>query len=469
MQKIQTDLCILGAGSGGLSVAAAACQMGVKVVLIEPNQMGGECLNTGCVPSKALIHVANQLYAIRHCSELGIQANAGIDFQCVHNYIQQVIANIAPHDSQQRFESLGAKVIREHAHFIDSHTLQTQSLRITAKKIVIATGSSPTIPNIKGLADIDYLTNESIFNLTQLPKQLIIIGGGPIGCELGQAFRLLGSEITILQRREILANDDHDCREVIRQDLTQCGVNLFENTTVHCVTQRGTDIEVIFEQDGMQKTALGTKLLIATGRQANINDIAIERANIKLSNDGVVIDQRCRTSQKHIYAIGDVASPYRFTHAANYQAGIVIRNALFRLPARCNYQAMPHVTYTRLELAQVGITEAIAQANKCHYKVTTMPFSQIDRAIAQHASEGFIKVITNNKSKVLGASIVGHNAGELIIPWIQAVQRKLSIKAMTKLIIPYPTRSDIHKQVAGKYYLPDLTSSLIRSLVRLLF
>ncbi|MDF1655310.1 MAG: FAD-dependent oxidoreductase [Coxiellaceae bacterium] len=469
MQTIKTKLCVIGAGSGGLSVAAGAAQMGVDVVLIEPHKMGGDCLNYGCVPSKALISAARRAYEMQHSDSFGVTAeHMTIDFQQVHQHIQSVIAAIAPNDSVERFKSLGTRVIQESPRFIDPHTIETDSYRIHAKKIVIATGSSAFIPSIKGLDQTSYLTNENIFDLTELPKHLVIIGGGPIGCELGQAFAMLGSQVSIIQHGEILAKEDSDSRELIRKDLLATGVSLYEYSDISHIEKTSAGIDVTLTNDGQSMTISGSHLLIAAGRHANLQKLNLKAANIDHDERAIKVNSRLRTNHKHIYAIGDVIGHYQFTHAAGYHAGIVIRNALFRLPSKVAYHAMPWVTYTRLEVAQVGLNEVMATQQRIAYKKTTFPFSDIDRAQAQLTTEGFIKVLTNKKGIVIGATIVGEQAGELILPWVMAVQQKMAIKKMTEIIAPYPTMSDITKRVAGQYYIRAISSDTTKRIVRLL-
>ncbi|MDF1760732.1 MAG: FAD-dependent oxidoreductase [Coxiellaceae bacterium] len=469
MQTIKTKLCILGAGSGGLSVAAGAAQMGVDVVLIEPHKMGGDCLNYGCVPSKALISAARRAYEMRHSEAFGIHAdNVKVNYQQVHNHIKAVIAAIAPHDSVERFEGLGCRVIQETPRFIDAHTIETNNYRIQAKKIVIATGSSAYIPDIKGLDQVDYLTNETIFDLTELPKHLIIIGGGPIGCELGQAFAMLGSQVSIIQHSQVLAKEDEDSRTLIREDLMATGVSLYEHSDIYEVNTSAEGVKISITQNNQTLTINGSHLLVATGRRANLSSLDLDKANVEHDARAIPVDQRLRTNQKHIYAIGDVIGHYQFTHAAGYQAGIVIRNALFRLPSKTGYHAMPWVTYTRLELAHVGMNETTANKQSIEYNKTTFAMNDIDRAQAQLTTEGFIKVLTNKKGIIIGATIVGEHAGELLLPWVMAVQQKMAIKKMTEIIAPYPTLSDISKRVAGQYYIGAISSDATKRIVRLL-
>lgn len=443
--KITTDICVIGAGSGGLSVASGAVQMGARVVLVEHGKMGGECLNTGCVPSKALIHMAQQTD----------------NYQKVYDYIHKVINNIAPHDSVERFEKLGVHVLRHTAKFINAEEIIVDEITIKAKYFVIATGSSPAIPPVEGLADTPFLTNETIFNLKTKPKHLIIIGGGPIGSELAQAYSSLGTKVSLIQHSTILNKDDPELVEVIRKKFLKDGIKLYEQYKLKSVTYTKNQFQI-------NHKITGSHLLVAAGRKPNIAALDLDQAGIAYSEEGITVDNRMRTNKKHIFAIGDAIGHFRFTHIANYQAGIVVRNALFRLPAKANYNTIPWVTFTNPELAHVGLTEEQAQKTYKNIKVLKEEFSENDRALTENNTDGLIKVITTKNGKILGASIVGHNAGELIYPWILAISQKLTIKSLATIIAPYPTLGEISKKVAGEFYKSALFSERTKKLVRFL-
>ena len=350
------DLAIIGAGSGGLSVAAAAAQFGQKVILFEKGKMGGDCLNYGCIPSKALIAAAKQAHTFRTAGKYGISAvEPKVDFKKVHAYVQSVIAAIEPNDSVERFEKLGVKVVLSEARFRDAKTVETKEGIFSAKRFVIATGSRAAVPPIPGLASVPYFTNETIFENTELPKHLVIIGGGAIGVELAQAHRRLGSAVTVIEAFEPLAKDDPELAGIVLESLRGDGVKILARTAIKRISKSKAGI--VIETEGQGKIA-GSHLLVAAGRVANVDGLDLEAAGVAYTAKGVTVDKGLRSSQRHIYAIGDVAGGLQFTHVANYHAGLVIRNALFRLPVRNRTDIIPHVTFTDPELAQVGLTEA---------------------------------------------------------------------------------------------------------------
>jgi len=449
MKKIKADICIIGAGSGGLSVAAGAAQMGAKVVLVEHHKMGGECLNTGCVPSKALIHMAQQTK----------------DYQQVYDYVHKVMSNIAPHDSQKRFEKFGVEVLRNTAKFISPKEIVVDDTTVTAKYFVIATGSSPALPPVEDLQNTPFLTNETIFELKTQPEHLIVIGGGPIGCELAQAYKNLGSKVTLIQHSIIMKKDDPELVDVVRQKLIADDIKLYEQCELNKITHTDNQFQINITQENQTHEITGSHLLIAAGRKPNIGALNLDNAGVAYTKQGITVDNKMRTNKKHIFAIGDVIGQYQFTHIASYQAGIVIKNALFRLPAKVNYSAVPWVTFTNPELAHVGLHEQIAPKN---IRILKADFADNDRAQTENQTSGFIKVITTKKGLILGASIVGHNAGELIYPWILAINQKLSIKSLATIIAPYPTLGEISKKAAGEFYKSALFSERTKKLVRFL-
>jgi len=467
---ITVDVCVIGAGSGGLSVAAGAAQMGARVALVEKAEMGGDCLNTGCVPSKAILAAGHAAQAAREAAKFGVHLpEPDVDWQGVHDHIHGVIDAIAPNDSQQRFESFGVHVIRAAGEFIDKHTLKAGDQQIRAKYFVLATGSSAFVPPIEGLDQVDYFTNETIFDNTERVDHLIVIGGGPIGIEMAQAHRRLGAEVTVMEMARLLIKDDPELTQIVIQRLQEEGMHLVEGG--RNLTLEKTDdglVAAYCESDKGQQCAVGSHLLIATGRRANVNGLNLEAAGVTYSPRGVSVDARLRTSNKRIFAVGDVAGPYQFTHMAAYQAGIVIRNMLFKLPAKVDYRAVPWVTYTDPELAHVGMSEADANSAGREIRVLRWQFDENDRAQAEKRTEGMIKVITSPKGLILGASIVGLHAGELIQPWILAISQKLKIGAMAALIAPYPTLAEANKRIAGSFYTDKLFSNRTKGLVKFL-
>ncbi|MBZ0261694.1 MAG: FAD-dependent oxidoreductase [Hyphomicrobiales bacterium] len=460
------DLAIIGAGSGGLSVAAAAAQFGQKVILFEKGKMGGDCLNYGCVPSKALIAAAKHAHVFRTSGPHGIAAaEPKVDFKKVRDHIRKVIAAIEPHDSAARFEKLGVKVVLGAAKFRDAKTLESGGSIFPAKRIVIATGSRPAVPAIPGLETVAFFTNETIFENSVLPKHLIIIGGGAIGMELAQAHRRLGSAVTVIEAFTPLAKDDPELAAVVLESLRRDGVKIFADTAIKKISKAKSGIAI--ETAGHGKIT-GSHLLVATGRAANVEGLNLEAAGVVYTAKGVTVDKGLRTSQKHIYAIGDVAGGLQFTHVANYHAGLVIRNALFRLPVSNRSDIIPHVTFSEPELAQVGFTEA--QALKDYgpsIKVVRWPFLDNDRAQAEGKTTGLIKAVIGKRGRILGVGIVGANAGEVIQPWVLAMNEGLKIRAIAGMVAPYPTLGEINRRVAVNYFSGLASNPWLRRVIRL--
>jgi pyruvate/2-oxoglutarate dehydrogenase complex dihydrolipoamide dehydrogenase (E3) component len=466
-EVLNPDICVIGAGSGGLSVAAAAAAFGVPVVLIEKGKMGGDCLNYGCVPSKALIAAARHAEGARRASPFGIAVpRAGIDFAKVHGHVRGVIDAIAPVDSKERFTGLGVHVIAGAARFTDRRTVAVgDAITVKARRFVIATGSAPAIPPIEGLADTPHLTNETIFDLTQAPEHLIVIGAGPIGLELAQAHRRLGAEVTVLEAATPLAKDDPECAAIVLDQLVREGVTVRAGVAVLRVEKAAPKVRVVIKAADGEETIEGTHLLVAAGRQANVDGLGLEAAGVKYERRGIVVDRGLATSNKRIFAIGDAVGAAQFTHVANYHAGIVVRRALFRLPAKVRDDVIPWVTYTDPELAHVGLTEEEARKRHRQIRVLRAPFHDNDRAQAERETRGHIKVIATPKGVILGATIVGPHAGELITPWTLAIQQQLNVRAVAELIVPYPTLAEISKRAAIGYFTPSLTSPMLRRII----
>lgn len=468
-QMISTDICVIGAGSGGLSVAAGASQMGARVVLVEKGEMGGECLNTGCVPSKALLAAAHAAHAARQAHRFGIQiAGPEVQMEQVHAHLQGVIGAIAPHDSQARFEKLGVQVIRAEAHFTGPREVIAGDYLIEARRVVVATGSHPALPAIAGLERVPFFTNENLFDNRQPLPHLLVLGGGPVAVELAQAYRRLGSQVTMLARTRLLKRDDAELVAVLQRQLAEEGITCRAGLDFEKV-ERSQDGGVVVEvtHGGERHRLAGSHLLVATGRRPNTERLQLAAANISVNEQGfIAVDPRLRTTNPRVYALGDVAGPHLFTHMAAYQAGIVVRNVLFRLPARVDYRGLAWVTYTDPEVAQVGLSEA--QAKQAGLKVTVLrkEFAQNDRARTEGQAEGLIKVVVGPGGRILGAGIAGPHAGELIHSWSLAVSSRLTIGAMATAIAPYPTLSEISKGVAGSYYTPKLYGEGTRRLVR---
>lgn len=469
-EQISADICIIGAGSAGLSIAAGAAQMGARTVLIEGHRMGGDCLHTGCVPSKALLAAAKAANAGRTIGRFGLLGHEpGVDFAAVSGYVQSVIGAIAPHDSVERFTGLGCRVIEARGSFSDPSTVIAGDAVVRARRFVVATGSRSLTPPIPGLEKVPYFTNESIFDNKLLPSHLVVIGGGPIGCEMAQAHRRLGAKVTILELARLLPKDDPDAVDVVREAFRAEGIEAVEAANIERVEKNGDAIVLTLKLGEGERRIEGSHLLVATGRQANVHDLGLDKAEVKLTPDGVQVDARLRTTNKRVFAAGDVIGGPRFTHAASYHAGIVLRNALFRLPAKNAPRALPWVTYTDPELAHVGLAEA--DARKDHgdaIRILRADFASNDRAQAEGYRDGFLKAVVAKRGRILGATMVGPQAGELILPWVLALNKGLKIGDMASVIAPYPTLSEISKRAAGNYFTPMLFSNRTKWLVRFL-
>ena len=454
MAMIETDLCVIGAGSGGLSLAAGAVQMGARVVLIEGGEMGGDCLNTGCVPSKALIAAA----AVAQAQRNGVAGVPGqvpaVDFAGVRDHVQAVIDAIAPVDSQERFEALGVRVIRDWARFTGPKEVQAGDVTVRARRFVIATGSRAFVPPIQGVDEVPFYTNETIFALRERPEHLLVIGGGPIGMEMAQAHRRLGSAVTVIEGAQALGREDPEMAEVVLAALRVEGVKIREGQGVVRLAGAAGEIEVMLA-DGTAVT--GSHLLMAVGRQPHLDGLGLEAAGVTHDRKGVTVDARMRSiSNRRVFAIGDVAGGLQFTHVAGYHAGIVIRQAVLGLPAKASMRAMPRATYTAPELAQVGLTEAEARAaHGAKLQVVRAEFAHNDRAIAAGKTKGLIKVMVV-KGRPVGASIAGPQAGELIGLWALAISARLKMSAIAGMVAPYPTLGEVSKRAAGAYFSPKL-------------
>ena len=426
MKNIKTDILIIGAGSGGLSVAAGAAQMGADVVLLEGHKMGGDCLNYGCVPSKALIATGKAAYGQRHSTQFGV-ADAGgvVDYAAAKDHVADVIATIAPVDSQERFEGFGVKVIREFGRFISDTEVQAGDTVIKARRIVIATGSSPLVPPIPGLDTVPYETNETLFDLREAPEHLLIVGGGPIGMEMAQAHIRMGSKVTVIEGAKALGKDDPELAKVVLDALRDEGVEIAE--------------------DALAAEVRG-----------------------EAAKNGIEVDDSLRTSNRRVYAIGDVAGGLQFTHVAGYHAGVIIRSMLFGLPSKAKTAHIPWATYTDPELSQVGLTEEQARTKHGQaLEVVRFHYSHNDRAIAERKSKGFIKVMVV-KGRPVGASIVGYQAGELINLWALALANNMKMSQIAAMVAPYPTIGEINKRAAGAYFSPRLfESDLVKRVVGL--
>jgi pyruvate/2-oxoglutarate dehydrogenase complex dihydrolipoamide dehydrogenase (E3) component len=468
MATIKADLCIIGAGSGGLSVAAGAAQLGRKVVLIERHKMGGDCLNYGCVPSKALIAAAGHAHAIRRAGAFGVNAGEPkVDYAGVMKHVHSVIAAIEPNDSVERFEKLGCTVIKAAAKFVSASEVEAGGERIAAKHFVIATGSSPAKPPIPGLDQTPHFTNETVFDNTVLPEHLIIIGGGAIGLEMAQAHRRLGSRVTVLEAFRIMPKDDPEAVAIVRKALEDEGVVIREGAAVTAVSKTDGGIAVTISRNGQSEALAGSHLLLAAGRSPNVEGLGLDAAGVKYSRKGIEVDASLRTANRRVSAIGDVAGGLQFTHVAGYHAGLIIRRVLFKMPVKTDTSAIPWCTYTDPELAHVGLTEAQAKEKGLPFSVTRWPLHDNDRAQAERELHGLAKVVVS-RGRPVGATIVAPHAGDLILPWVMAIGQKRKMSAMAGMVAPYPTLGEISKRAAGAHFTPTLFSARSRALVKVL-
>lgn len=464
--NLSVDICVIGAGSGGLSVAAAAAAFGQQVVLIEKAKMGGDCLNYGCVPSKALIAAGHRAHVMRSSEPFGIGAvTPKVDAGGVHRHVQSVIAAIAPNDSAERFEGLGVRVIQAAGRFVDKTTVAAGDYRIKARRFVIATGSSPLVPPIPGLENVPYFTNETIFDNQEPIGHLIVIGGGPIGMELAQAHMRLGANVTVVEGMVALSKDDPEMTSVVLERLRSEGLDIREGVLVQRVEGVAGEIRVITGEGDAVQTIAGSHLLVATGRQPNLSELGLESAGIKYGSSGIKVSAGLVTSNRRVFAIGDAIGGPQFTHVANYHAGLVIRRALFRLPARVNKGVIPWVTFTDPELAHVGLTEEEARGKHGRVSVLRWAFHENDRAQAERETRGHVKAVVGRNGRILGASIVGAQAGELIQIWSLAISQRMKIKAMTSFISPYPTLGEVSKRAAIRHFVAVPGNPLVRKVI----
>ncbi|MDJ1157698.1 FAD-dependent oxidoreductase [Chelatococcus sp. SYSU_G07232] len=471
---LRPDLCVIGAGSGGLSVAAAAAMLGVPVVLVERDRMGGDCLNVGCVPSKALIAAGDRAQAAREAAAFGLNGlEPHANYARVRDHVRSVIAAIAPNDSEARFTALGVRVIKGEARFLDKETIVVGEVTVKARRFVVATGSRPAVPPIPGLDGVPYLTNETVFDLTRRPERLIVIGAGPVGLELAQAHRRLGAEVVVLEAERALAHEDPEIAAHALAAIRREGVTIREAVRILRVETAGAGVRIVLAgaEEG-EEIIDGSHLLVAAGRQAVVDGLDLEAAGIATDKGGVITDAGLRTTNRRVFAVGDcVGGPfagYRFTHVANYHAGLVVRRALFRRAPNVDYATVPRVTYIDPEVASVGLLEEEARARHGAIRVLRWPFAENDRAQAERTTRGEVKVIVSRRGRILGCSIAGPRAGELIVPWTLAVARRLSVKDLAGIVFPYPTLSEVSRRAAMSFYAPLASSPWVRALVGLL-
>lgn len=468
------DLLVLGGGAAGLTVTAGAARLGVRTLLVErEDRLGGDCLHFGCVPSKTLLATAHARHMLARAGQFGLPECVAppVDFTAVRRRIETVIAGIQQHDSPERFRSLGADVHFGQARFLDDHALDLDGRRVSADRIVIATGSRAAVPDVPGLAETGYLTNREIFSLEALPPSLLILGGGAMAVEMAQAFTRLGSRVTVVQRSpRLLRREDADLAAVVAARLVAEGVDLRLGATLVSVAARPEGGKaVVIERDGRRETLAAADILVAMGRRPNLDKLDLDAAGVARTPRGLVLDARLRASQPHVFGAGDVTGEHLFTHAAGYEGGVVVAGVVFRLPRTADYRHLPRCVYTEPQLAVVGLTEQAAREAGLWRETITEPFSDNDRARAEGDVAGVVKLVLGRRGRLLGVGIVGPAAGELAAAWAVALAGKVGLGTIAGAVHPYPTLAEINKRAAGRQLEPKLFSPMVRRLLRLVF
>ncbi len=473
MSKFDYDIGVIGGGAAGLTVSSGAAQLGAKTLLIEKElRLGGDCLHFGCVPSKTLIHSARLYHNMKQGKRFGLPeiVPPEVDFKLIAQRIQSVIDIIQVHDSVERFNNLGVEVKFGSPCFADEHVVNLNGKRFSAKSWVIATGSSSASPHVDALKNISYITNKEIFSLDHLPQSMIVLGAGPIAIEMAQAFSRLGTKISVVQRSpQILSKEDKDMADEVMVILKREGVDFYLNATVTTAEENNFGKRITLDQDGTTTQLTAETLLLAQGRSPNIDNLGLDTININSTPRGIVVDNRMRTSHSHIYAPGDINGSFQFTHAAGYEAGIVISNAIFHLPRKTNTRWMPWCTYTEPELSSIGMNEKQARIAGVDYSIWTETFQENDRALAEGEESGKLKLLLDAKERPLGVQILGPRAGDLIGEWIAILNSGMKLSSLAGTIHPYPTLTEINKRVAGSVISPKIFSPTIKKTLRFLF
>ncbi len=474
MAKFDYDIAVIGGGAAGLTVSAGAAQLGAKTLIIEKEPaLGGDCLHYGCVPSKTLIKSAHVYHTMQRATEYGLPAIElpPVDFSQVAARIKSVIDEIQVHDSVERFCKLGAKVEFGAPRFVDEHSVELNGKLVSAKNWVVATGSSSSTPPFPGLENTSYITNKEIFYLDSLPESLIVLGAGPIAVEMAQAFARLGSKVTMIQRsNQILSKEDKDMADIAMAALADEGVRFYLGAGIKQIKNLGNERQVeITDSEGKEIILTASTLLVALGRKPNTEGLGLEAIDVEMSRKGIVVDNRMRTNHSHIYAPGDINGAYQFTHAAGYEGGIVVSNAIFHLPRKVDYTWMPWATYCDPELASIGMNEKAAKAAGLDYQIWTENFADNDRALAEGEGRGKIKMILDSSEKPLGVQLVGPRAGELLGEWIAILNGKVKLSTLAGAVHPYPTLTEINKRVAGSFFSPKIFSPTVKKGLKFFF
>jgi pyruvate/2-oxoglutarate dehydrogenase complex dihydrolipoamide dehydrogenase (E3) component len=473
MATYDFDIGIMGGGAAGLTVAAGAAQAGAKALLVEKDErLGGDCLHYGCVPSKTLIRTAQVYHLVKNARQFGLP-EVGLqrpDYRKIAARIESVISTIQKHDSEERFCNLGAKVEHGEATFVDEHAISLNGKRYSARNWVIATGSSAAIPPIEGLKETPYITNKEVFSLEKLPESMVIIGGGPIGVEFAQAFARLGTKVTVVEfLKQILNADDSDMTDIVKGILEEEGVEFHLGSAVQSMRNVGEEREVTFKKGDEIKSVRAETILVATGRKVNLDGMGLEGIGVTFDRKGLKLDEKLRTTQSHIYGAGDVTGVYQFTHAAGYEGGIVLSNAVFHFPRKVSYTYLPWVTYTDPELASIGMNEKSAKAAGISYSVWSEPFENNDRSLAEGERLGKIKMLLDEKEKPIGVQILGPQAGDLLSEWVAVMNGGVKLSTLASAVHPYPTLGEINKRVAGNLLATKIFSENVKKVLKLFF
>ncbi len=474
MPTYDFDIGILGGGAGGLTVASGASQFGAKTLLIEKEkELGGDCLHYGCVPSKTLIRTAYVYHMMKNAWRYGLPGVdiKPVDYRDVAKRIQYVIGTIQKHDSEERFCGLGVKVKFGNAEFTDEHSVRIGGKSYSARTWVIATGSAPSVPPIEGIDQTPYITNKEIFSLERLPKSMIVIGAGPIAIEMAQSFCRLGTEVSVIQRSgQILSREDRDLADIVMNALSAEGIMFYLHSGLLHVKDHGTEKEVVIKnKDGGTESLRAEQILVALGREVNVSGMGLEKISLDFGKKGIKVDNRMRTTHKHIYAAGDVTGEYQFTHAAGYEGGIVLSNAILHLPRQADYTFLPWCTYTDPELASIGMNEKRAKQAGIEYSVWTEAFRANDRSLAEGEETGMVKLLIDNSGKPIGAQILGPQAGELLSEWIAVMNGGVKLSTMASAVHPYPTLAEINKRVVGNYFSGKIFSEKVKKTLKFFF
>jgi pyruvate/2-oxoglutarate dehydrogenase complex dihydrolipoamide dehydrogenase (E3) component len=476
MSKYDFDAIVIGGGAAGLTASGIAANVGAKTMMIESNKLGGDCTWTGCIPSKILLKAGKLAYQIRNASTFGLlDAEPTINFKKVIQHVQKVRDEVYEDaDRPEIYEEMGIEVVFGEAEFKDAHTLEIsldgeQSRRVTAAHIFIATGAKAFVPPIVGLEDIHYLTNESLFEIDNLPEHLLIIGGGPIGIEMSQAFVNLGSKVTVIDKADrIMQNDDAELVEILQQSLIDQNVEFKLGCSINKIQNSGKKIEILIERDGKQEVISGSQVLIATGRKANFKGLNLENAGVKTNNKGIQVDNSCKTNVNHIYAVGDVTGRYQFTHMSEHMSKVAVTKALLKIPMTIDQKHVPWVTFTSPELAHIGASEKQLIAGGQKYEIYRFPYSKIDRAITEGETQGLIKVFASKLTgKIYGASIVGAHAGELISEYAVAMKNGVTLRNIADTIHPYPSWALGARRAADQWYIKNQSEASVKWMKRI--